>query len=41
MQYQCYINVIISEQYSISYHPLYGSEKYHASVFPINYGFDL
>jgi hypothetical protein len=36
----CNSNVVTSELYSVSDRHWYGSERYHASVFPINCGFD-
>ena len=37
----CDNSVVINEQYSVSDCPLYGSERYHVSIFPNNCGFDL
>ena len=37
----CNSSVVTSEQYSVSGRPLYGSEIYHTSVFPNNYGFEF
>ena len=37
----CNSNVVTSEQYSVSSHPLYGLEIYHASIFPNNRGFEF